>query len=61
LNTGRTRAGKEIAPMAVSRSPNRFTDPAKVEKWFTRNCRTVYGRPCTAEEKGNYLSFMGSL
>jgi hypothetical protein len=60
LNYGRTRAGKEIAPMAISRSPHRFTDYAKVEKWFTRNCHTVYGRPCSAQEKGNYIAFMAS-
>src|ERR1700757_1517420 len=35
---GRTRAGKTIAPMAVSRTPDRFTDARKVDKWFTRNC-----------------------
>jgi hypothetical protein len=61
VNAGRTRASKEIGPMAVSRSPDRFTDAAKVEKWFTRNCHTVYGRACTPEEKGNYISFMDSL
>jgi hypothetical protein len=61
LNPGHTRAGKEIAPMAVSVTPTRFTDLAKVEKWFDRNCRTVYGRACTAVEKGNYISFMAGL
>jgi cytochrome c peroxidase len=59
-NAGRTRAGKDLAPMAVSRSPERFTDYAKVEKWFRRNCHTVYGRPCTAQEKGNYIAYMAS-
>ncbi len=61
LNAGRTRAGKDIAPMAVSRTPNRFTDFTKVERWFTRNCRTVYGRLCTPQEKGNFITFMESL
>jgi cytochrome c peroxidase len=61
LNVGHTRAGKEIQPMAVSRSPQRFTDPVKVERWFTRNCHSVYGRACTAEEKGNFIAYMSSL
>ncbi len=61
LNVGRTRAGKDIAPMAVSRTPDRFTDTTKVERWFTRNCRTVYGRLCTPQEKGNFIAFMASL
>lgn len=59
-NEGRTRAGKLLAPMAVSHSPNRFTSLAKVEKWFRRNCHTVYGRQCTAQEKGNFITFMAS-
>jgi mono/diheme cytochrome c family protein len=59
-NEGRTRAGKLLAPMAVSLSPQRFTSLAKVEKWFRRNCHTVYGRACTAQEKGNFISFMAS-
>ena len=55
---GRTRVGKPIEPMAVSRTPNRFTDAEKVEKWFRRNCNSVLGRECTPEEKGNFLTFM---
>jgi cytochrome c peroxidase len=55
---GRTRVGKVIEPMAVSANPERFTDPEKVEKWFRRNCTSVLGRECTAEEKGNFLTFM---
>jgi len=58
LNEGKTRAGKPIDPMAISKNPTRFTDPAKVAKWFRRNCRTVIGRECTALEKGDYLTFM---
>jgi len=58
LNEGKTRAGKLIDPMAVSKTPDRFTDPAKVAKWFRRNCRTVLGRQCTALEKGDYLTFL---
>jgi hypothetical protein len=59
--TGQLRTGKDIAPMAVSKTPDRFTDPAKVEKWFTRNCQSVLGRACTAAEKGDFITFMSSL
>jgi hypothetical protein len=55
---GQTRAGKAIAPMAVSKTPDRFTDPAKVEKWFLRNCKTVLGRTCTAVEKGDVITYL---
>jgi Domain of unknown function (DUF1924) len=58
---GQTTVGKAIAPMAVSRTPARFTDLAKVEKWFNRNCDTVIGRQCTPQEKGDFIAFMSSL
>lgn len=54
---GKTRAGKEIAPLALSQTPDRFSDLAKVEKWFDRNCQSVLGRVCTADEKGDFLAF----
>jgi len=55
---GRTRAGKDIDPIAVSAAPKRFTDPAEVEKWFGRNCSSVLGRECTPAEKGDFITFM---
>ena len=58
---GRTRALKPIAPMAVSRTPDRFTDPVKVDKWFYRNCMSVLGRECTAVEKGDFITFLAGL
>jgi len=57
-NTGHTRAGKEIDPVAVSLTPTRFTDADKVAKWFRRNCRSVLGRDCTAAEKGDYITYL---
>lgn len=55
---GRTLAGKAIDPVAVTAAPARYTDPAKVEKWFKRNCTEVLGRECNAREKGDWLTFM---
>jgi cytochrome c553 len=55
---GRNPAGKTIEAMALSASPSRYTDPAKVEKWFKRNCNEVLGRECTPLEKGDWLTFM---
>ncbi|MCC6533506.1 MAG: DUF1924 domain-containing protein [Burkholderiales bacterium] len=55
---GRTLAGKPIDPVAVSAAPARYTDPAKVEKWFKRNCTEVLGRECSALEKGDWLSYV---
>lgn len=56
--TGQTPTGKPIEPMAISRRPERYGDPAKVEKWFARNCREVLGRDCNTREKGDWLSFV---
>ena len=58
---GQTRAGKAIEPMAVSVMPARFTDAAKVEKWFGRNCKSVLGRACTATEKGDFITYLSGL
>ncbi len=57
---GKTRVGKPIDPMAVSANSARFTDPAKVAKWFRRNCKTVLGRECTALEKGDILTYLAT-
>ena len=58
--SGRTRTGKAIEPMAVSRSAERYTDAEKVEKWFKRNCTEVIGRACSAREKGDWLTYVMS-
>ncbi|MCC6641790.1 MAG: DUF1924 domain-containing protein [Deltaproteobacteria bacterium] len=54
---GRTPAGKVVDPLAPSVDPKRFTDLAKTEKWFGRNCKQVLGRPCTAAEKADFTAF----
>ncbi len=58
---GTTRVGKPIDPMAVSRTPDRFTDLEKVEKWFGRNCNSVLGRDCSAQEKGDVIAYLSSI
>jgi hypothetical protein len=60
-SAGQTRAGKAIDPMAVSATPDRFTDIAKTEKWFTRNCNSVLGRECSAQEKGDVIAYLSSI
>ena len=56
--TGQTRAGTDIEPMAASANSKRYSDQAKSEKWFGRNCNNVLGRECTATEKGDFITFM---
>ena len=52
---------KAIRPLAPAFDPDRFTDAAKVEKWFRRNCNDVVGRECSAAEKADLLSWLISL
>ncbi len=54
------KTGRLIDPVAVSANPKRFTDAAKVEERFARDCQTVLGRACTAQEKGDYITFLAS-
>ena len=55
---GRTRVGKRIEPLAPTANPERFTDAAKVEKWFRRNCMDVLQRECSAQEKGDFIAWL---
>lgn len=49
---------KAIKPLAPSANAERFSDPAKVEKWFKRNCTEVVGRECSAAEKADYIAYV---
>lgn len=53
--------GKPIAAMAPAVNAERFTDAAKTEKWFRRNCNDVVGRECTPAEKADVLAWLLAL
>lgn len=53
--------GKAIGALAPAFNPERFTDSAKTEKWFRRNCNDVLGRECSAAEKADVLSWLLTL
>lgn len=53
--------GKSIRPLATVANGDRFTDPAKVEKWFGRNCKEVVGRLCTPAEKADFITFLSEV
>ena len=63
------KTGKEIAPMTLSavsvnrkgETEPRFSKAKKIKKWFKRNCKWTYGRECTPQEKGDFLSYFKSL
>ena len=60
-NAGKTRANKSIEPLAPGANPRRFTDAAKTEKWFGGNCKDVLERACTAQEKGDFITYLQSI
>lgn len=53
--------GKAVRPLAVSANAERFTDMAKSEKWFGRNCKEVIGRTCTPAEKSDFVAYMSEV
>ena len=53
--------GKPIDALAPAGNPQRFTDAAKTEKWFRRNCNDVLGRECSAGEKADVLAWLSTL
>ena len=62
LNAGQHAVtGKAIKPMAVTANAERFSDPAKVEKWFGRNCKEVVGRACTSAEKADFMTYLSEV
>jgi hypothetical protein len=52
------RTQKAISPLAPAGDARRFTDAAKVDKWFGRNCKDVLARACTPQEQGDVLAYL---
>ena len=50
--------GKSIEPLAPAANAKRFSDPAKSEKWFKRNCNDVLSRECSAQEKADVIAWL---
>lgn len=53
--------GKAIGALAPAFNAERFTDAARTDKWFRRNCNDVVGRECTDAEKADVLSWLLTL
>ncbi len=53
--------GKTISPLAPMVNADRFSDSAKVEKWFRRNCKDVLNRECTPLEKADVVAYLKDL
>jgi cytochrome b len=49
---------KRIEPLSPAINPKRLTNTKKINKWLTRNCRFVYKRDCSVEEKINFIEYI---
>ena len=55
------KTDKAITPLAPAANAERFTDAAKVDKWFRRNCNDTLTRVCSAQEKADVMAWLLSL
>lgn len=55
------KTDKPIGPLAPAANAERFTDAAKVDKWFRRNCNDTLNRACSPQEKADTLAWLLSL
>jgi hypothetical protein len=53
--------GNVIQPMAPSANPKRFADLNKSEKGFTKHCRDLYKHDCSAQDKGDFVTYLLSV
>jgi hypothetical protein len=62
MQVGRhARTDKPITPLAPAANAERFTDAAKVDKWFRRNCNDTVNRLCSAQEKADVMAWLLAL
>lgn len=50
--------GKPIKPMAPSVNPQRFSDLNKSAMGFTKHCRDLYGKDCSPQDKGDFITYL---
>ncbi len=55
------KTDKPITALAPAANAERFTDAAKVDKWFRRNCNDTLNRACTPQEKADVMGWLLSL
>ncbi len=61
-NVGKhSETGKPIKPLAISANPDRFTDVQKVERNFSKHCIDLYKKNCSAQDKGDFLTYILSV
>jgi Domain of unknown function (DUF1924) len=49
---------KPIKPLAPAVNPDRFADAELVEKSMTNHCQDLFRNDCTAQQKGDFLTYL---
>ena len=52
---------KPIKPLAIRANPERFSNREKTESNFSKHCRDLYEKDCSAQDKGDYLMYLLTL
>ncbi|MEH6650983.1 MAG: DUF1924 domain-containing protein [Motiliproteus sp.] len=52
------KTNKPIAALAPSVNSKRLQKTKTIQKWLKRNCKWTFGRECSAQEKGDLLSWI---
>lgn len=52
---------KPTKPVAISANPEAFSDIKKTEKEFSKHCRELYKKDCSAQDKGDFLTYLMSV
>lgn len=55
------KTDKPIKPLAPAANAERFTDTARVDKWFRRNCNDTLNRACSPLEKADVIAWLLTL
>lgn len=53
-----SESGKEIQPMSPAVNPKRFAVLNESEKGFAKHCKDLYGKDCSAKDKGNFIAYL---
>jgi cytochrome c peroxidase len=52
---------REVRALAPVANPDRFTNEWRTEYWFGYNCKLLLQRECTAQEKGDFITWLLSV
>jgi uncharacterized protein (DUF1800 family) len=58
---GQRPTRRELRPLAPAANADRFTNEWRTEYWFAYNCKLLLQRECTAQEKGDLITWLMTI